>query len=372
MAGSAAVWIIVLAYFAAASGRLDVSGHAIGRDFVNAWTAGQLVRRGETHLIFDPAAFLAAERRFFDPGLVFHFFPYPPTALFFLAPLGLWDYFTAYAVWMVAGLLVLTMAAIAFFRNARDVVLLLLSPASAMNLVLGQNGYVTAAMMIAGFALMARRPLASGVSFGLSSFKPQLGVLVPVALAARRRWTVFAAASASSVVLLVVSGIVFGWETWRAFLTVTVPTQTRMMSVGVGTFQWMTPTPFMSARLLGLGAGTALGVQAVFSAVAVLCVWRAYRRPTLSPVATLTIATILVTPQAFNYDMIPVAASILGVARDAKTFAARQLCGLVWIAPALVVPLNVLPVPIVPVILLLALALVSRRATGEDAAVSNC
>src|ERR1700749_2209033 len=58
---SALAWLLLLPYIMTAHGHLDWSGHALGRDFVNYWTAGQLVREGHALAVFTPETFLAAE-----------------------------------------------------------------------------------------------------------------------------------------------------------------------------------------------------------------------------------------------------------------------------------------------------------------------
>jgi Glycosyltransferase family 87 len=349
--GSVGAWILVVAYFAA-HGRVDAHAHA---DFVNVWSAGRLVLQGDAVRIFDPRQFFAAQQAMFDPAVAFHFWSYPPTALFFVAPLGLFDYFTAFTVWSVAGLIVLALAGWTFLGDRRDLGLLLLSPAVAVNLGLGQNGFLTGAMLLAGTALMDRRPIAGGALFGLLSFKAHLGVLVPVALLARRQWRLLAISAVTAIALVALSAAVFGIFTWRAFFALTVPAQTRAMSEGTGSFLWLMPTAFVSGRLLGLSAPSALAVQAPFAAVSAWLVWRAYRRDgdPSTRAAMLMVATFLATPLGFNYDMIPVAAATLVLARSTRSVRDRFLCGMVWIVPVAVMPFNAVRLPIMPLALLL-------------------
>ena len=50
---SAISWALAIAYFATGHGNLDVTGHAVGRDFANLWTAGHLIADGRVAAIFD-------------------------------------------------------------------------------------------------------------------------------------------------------------------------------------------------------------------------------------------------------------------------------------------------------------------------------
>ncbi len=363
-------WALALAYFLTSEGRLDAHGHAVGRDFVNVWTAAQLIAQDRTVEIFDPARFLAAERALFHPDLPFHFWSYPPTALFAAAPLGGLDYFPAYAVWCLGGLGLLALAAAAWLRDRAEVLLLLASPAAATNLVLGQNGFLTAALLIGFVALAGRRPLVAGGLAGLLTFKPQLGLLIPVAALAQRNWRVFGAAALVAVLLAGAATIVFGVETWRAFAAQTLPMQTRMMSQGSGPFQLMMPSAFMAGRLMGLQADWAMAVQAPFTLAAAWLAWRSARRggdPVLAG-AVLLAATLAATPQAFNYDLAPAAAAALILARCSQAAIDRWVCLATWALPIIVLAFNALQAPLGPIVLL---ALAWRLDLAAQAALAD-
>ena len=55
------------------------------------------------------------------------------------------------------------------------------------NIQVGQNGFLTAALIGGVLEFMERRPAMAGVCLGLLTYKPQFGVLVPVALVERRQ-----------------------------------------------------------------------------------------------------------------------------------------------------------------------------------------
>ena len=58
----------------------------------------------------------------------------------------------------------------------------------------------------------------AGLVIGLLTIKPQLGVLIPLALIAGRYWRAIAGAVLSSALLAALAYALFGIETWRAFL----------------------------------------------------------------------------------------------------------------------------------------------------------
>jgi hypothetical protein len=368
-------WALVALYFARfGRGHLEFGGHAVGRDFVIFWTGARLVAAGRPLEVFNPSTFLAAAHAMFDVRLPFHFWSYPPTALLLVAPLGHLSYFAAYAAWNVVGLALLALGAFALFRNWRDVGMVLISPAVAVNLVMGQNGFVTAALLFAGLAAWDRKPARAGVWFGLLSFKPQLGLLLPIAALSAGRWRLIAAAAITALALAALAATVFGVAAWRDFLAQTGPAQTTMMLHGVGPFQWMTPSALMSARLLGLGGLPALAIQTGFALFGGWLVWNAYRRKASDPnlrAALLIVATFVASPQSFNYDLIPLSMATLILAQRSTATVDQLVSTLMWATPLVVVPLNFAHVPIIPLLLTVAALRLDSQLRGQRAAVAE-
>lgn len=370
---SAAALFLLAVYFAHGDGRLDFARHARGRDFVNLWTAGRLIGEGRWLQVFDPNAFMAAHHRLFDPRLPFHFWSYPPPGLLLAAPWA-WapGYFAALVAWTVFGLLALAPAARAALAqgdgrlDGREFVLLMLCPAVAVNVGLGQNGAVTAALLLGGLALLDARPLAAGALLGLLVFKPQVALLLPVMVVAGGRWRTAAAAVGSAVALLALSTFLFGVESWRAFLAGSVPMQGQMLRFGSGPFMSMMPSAFMSARLLGAPWTAALAVQAPFTLAGGWLVWRAWRTPGAAPVdrtAVLAVVTFVASPQGFNYDLIPTAFAALVLLRRSVRPLDVALAAAVWAMPLAMIYLGALREPIAP-LLLTALAFRLAQAGG--------
>jgi hypothetical protein len=350
---SAISWLLFLPYLLTAHGHLDYARHAIGRDFVNYWTAGHLVFTPHRLDIFTPDLFLHWEHRLFDPLLPFHFWSYPPPALFLVAPLAFFPYIPGLIVWSLAGIATLVPATRLFFSCGADRWLLLAAPAVAVNIALGQNGAFTAALLLAGLALWDTKPRLSGMLLGLLIFKPQLAILLPIAVIAERRWDTMIAAGAVTVALLLLSTLAFGFEAWRGFLGPTLTTQGLMLSRGHGPFQWMMPSAFMAGRVAGLSSNWALLVQAPFTLLGTWLAWRAYRSraDALTKGAVLALATFLASPQMFNYDLIPAAAAGILLVRRDRTVWGLVLGVLVWALPVLLLVAEVVHVAIAPVIL---------------------
>jgi hypothetical protein len=369
---SALSWLLFLPYILTAHGHLDYARHAIGRDFINLWTASHLEFTPARLDIFDPPKFLGWERRLFDPRLPFHFWSYPPPALFLSAPLAPLPYLPALAFWSAAGVLCLIPAGRAFFGpRSPDRLLILAAPAVAVNIGLGQNGAVTGALLLAGLGLFDRRPRLAGALLGLLVFKPQLALLLPVAAIAARRWSFALAGASSALAILLLSVLVFGPAAWSGFFGPTLSTQETMLAHGHGPFMWMMPSVMMSARALGAPTSLAEALQIPFAALGAALAWRAYRgsAPVQARAAVLILASVAATPQIFNYDLIPASAAALVLCRRGD-WRYRLPAVVLWALPVLLLAAQAVQLPPGPPVVLVALwaAYVGlRHAEGEGA-----
>ena len=247
--------------------------------------------------------------------------------------------------------------------------LLVLAPATATNIGLGQNGAFTAALLIGGLSLLDRRPILAGALLGLLIFKPQIALLLPVAVLAGRRWRTLWAAAAVVVAVLALSTLVYGVDTWKGFFGPTLVVQGLMLRQGHGPFQWMMPSAYMSARLFKLHMWGALGVQAPFTllaAVLTALAWRRADKPLELRAAILMLATFVATPQVFNYDLLPAAAAaIVLLRRDRIRWLALALAMLVWATPVAMMGLEWIHAPLAPLALAAALVRLSMLPDWE-------
>jgi hypothetical protein len=248
------------------------------------------------------------------------------------------------------------------------------APAGLINLLDGQNAFLTAAL--AGFALLwlDRRPVAAGVLIGLLALKPQLAVLFPLALLAEGRWRTIAAAAATVLALVAASLAAFGWASWAAFLHHLPITQAME---NAGAVPWGTmPTPYVFALALGAPVPAASGVQAAVALFAAVCVWRVWRNRAAAfeaKAATLVAGSLLVSPYLFYYDLLWAALAVgwlatLGI-RSGFYRGEREIFLFAWLAPALmqlVFAATSLQLGF-PAVLLLLVAAVRRAAPLDDA-----
>jgi len=339
-------------------------------DFVSFYAAGKLVLAGTPALAYDHAAHLAAEEQATGiVGAIYQYFFYPPVYLLLCAPLALLPYYVAYAAFegLTLALFALVMRAVLRERGVGWLAPLLAFPAVWWTLGEGQNAFLTAALLGLFTLLIDTRPVRAGLLLGALCYKPHFGLLAPVALLAGRRWAALAGATAAVAVLVVVSVLVFGWASWRAYLIALADSQ-QVYESGQIEFSGFI-TPFGAARLLGWAPWTAYalqGVCAVLMAALIAAVWRG-RASLAQRAAILLVATLLAVPLALIYDQLVALLAIAWLLREA-----REAGFLAWEKLALltVYPLSLLSVfagmtrhwPFGPLVSLVVLGVCVRRA----------
>jgi hypothetical protein len=104
------------------------------------------------------------------------------------------------------------------------------------------TGFLTAALMGLSLAFIERRPWISGIFLGLLTYKPQFGLLFPVALLASRNWRALGSATASTVVLGVTAAIAFGYAGWASpsmASVIVLPAWARVRRARLGFFHYL-------------------------------------------------------------------------------------------------------------------------------------
>ncbi len=366
------VSVVSLAYLlVSAHGLVDSQGRPLGTDFSSFYAAGTYVLEGHPAAPYEPALQHAREQAMFGTATPFYSWFYPPVFLLAAAMLALTPYGMALGIWLAAtlGLYVLAIRAIvpSSLRVAtRDWLLLALAfPAVLVNLGHGQNGFLTAALFGGALALLDRRPVVAGILFGLLAYKPQLGLMIPFALAASGRWRALTAASAAVLALAIAATVVLGADVWRAFLNASHFARTVVLEQGdVGFYKMQ--SLFAWARLWGAPVTVAYALQSALTALlagAVVALWRS-ATPYALKAAALCLAAVLATPFVFDYDMMVLAPAIAFLATDGleRGFTPWEKTGvaMLWLVPivartftqATLIPLGV-PIMLTIFILLL-------------------
>jgi arabinofuranan 3-O-arabinosyltransferase len=243
------------------------------------------------------------------------------------------------------------------------------------NFIVGQNGFLTASLIGGALVLLEGNPIAAGILLGLLTYKPHLGLLFPIALAAGGYWRAFFTAALVAMLMAAASWLAFGSEAWLAFLGNIGHTSQAFLSEGWADWSKL-QTAFGLTRTLGGSETLAWIVQAAVSllaAVSVAIVWRSKAAYDLKA-AVIGVGALLATPYLYTYDLVVLAVPIafllrLGDARgylpkDSPKNLPKELpreligigvaCGLILIFPFVKFPVGLAA-------LLLIAGLVARR-----------
>ena len=348
-----------------AGGLCAASGTPPEWDFVIFWQAGRLASRHDLLDIFVFQRFhdYILSHLHYDVGL--SPFAYPPTALLVFAPLGRLPLGWAWLVWVIGGAAALLAALRAAGLAWRGCLFVLLSPPFLYNLLLGQNGALTAALFIAALLLSAARPAWAGWFAALLLIKPQMGLLLPAAWLGARRWRALACACAAVIALLAASVLAFGPSAWRLHIAAAAPEMVSIMDTPAPQLsQPNAITSFVLLRALGAPVPAALLGEYLLAAAAFLATLCAARSADWLYVAAQTIMlTLLIMPYGHNYDMIPYAAVL---ALIAQRHGPSVPLALFWAWPAISrdVVLD-FGAPITPLVILLAIAWIHLTLRGQ-------
>ena len=341
------------------------AGTLLGRDFANVYTAGHLVAGGPLGGIYDIHAYRAYQQSLFGGAVLGHNYSYTPVSFFYVWLFAPFPYVVALALWLVLTGAAFVLAARPWLREAGiPAWLALVLPASLMNIWAGHYGFLFGALWFAAWRLIESRPRAAGLLIGLMIVKPHLALLMPFVLARRGAWTPFLFAALTSAALVLVSGLVFGWSYWAAWLGGTLFTQAAMIGDTGQFFLRMMPTVAPSLLLAGLLSWAAWAVQAAAALAALAALWRFMPKDPARAGLAAAAATFLVLPYAFVYDMTAVSlASLLILHRGGPEMRPlwRALALVAFLLPLLAVPLNDAGVPLGPPLVAFLLYTLLRR-----------
>ena len=291
--------------FAAHGWIVDANGQPLPTDFMSLWTAGHLALRGESLSAYEPHLRHAAQLAVVGHSFHGYFdFAYPSIFLFVVAALATLPYASAFLTWTLLTLALYAATVAAITRSNRAIIVALAAPWTFAVIEVGQTGFLSAALIGAVLLNLERRALIAGVALGLLAYKPQFGLLFPLALAAGGYWRAFGWACFFTATAFALAGIVFGFQTFAAFvhqLPASADALLRQGGVGFNKLQ----SAYGITRWLGGGDGAGWTAQAIVTAgvaAAVVTLWRSRASFELKA-AGLCAATLLATPYVFAYDL---------------------------------------------------------------------
>jgi hypothetical protein len=278
-------------------------------DFVHFWFGGWFVDQGMAAFAYD--------RHMTVRGGVGPL-GYPPPYLLLITPLAWVGIVPALFLWLAIGGFLFVAAAQRWLLAA------IAFPPVAYNALVGQNGFLSGAAMLFGAGTVSRSPWLGGAALGLLSMKPQLALLLPVALVAGRHWRGLTAMTLCAVAIHLLAALAFGLEPYWRYLDNLALYRAQLQ---IGEWPWeLLASAYAFARWFGAGHVPGLLVQAGCAAGATLAVWKAWKGDWPSKVPVLLAATLLVSPYLFTYDAVMLVGAV-SVLAGTRPLAA----GVVWL-----------------------------------------
>jgi hypothetical protein len=321
--------------FAAHIWILDAKGHPVVDDFVAFWSAGRLALRGTALAAYDPRLEHAAEI-----ATVGHRFAetlgwsYPPLFLFVAAALASIPYVPAFLLWCVTTVALYARVVAAVAGRSAAFLVACGAPWTLLALMPGQNGFLTATLIGLALLHLERRPILGGVFLGLLSYKPQFGILFPLALMVCGNWRAFAAAVVVTLASNGLAAAIFGMETPGAFLhSLTLTTQSHLTHAGLGWSKLQ--SAYGLARAAGASGAAAWTAQLAATGACALAVFLTWRGPYpyALKAAVLATASVLATPYVFIYDL-PVLSIAMAFLFRHRSFDSAELAMLTLATPS--------------------------------------
>jgi arabinofuranan 3-O-arabinosyltransferase len=330
-------------------------------DFLALWAAGRETLAGHAAAAYDWPTL-----RLIEENAVGHFngylgWRYPPPFLFVAAALALLPYASAFLVWLFGTFLCYLAAIRAIIGDRVGYFLAAAFPPVLANFMAGQNGFLSASLIGGALALLERQPIGAGVLLGLLTYKPHLGLLIPIALMAGGYWRAFITAAVVAALMAATSLAAFGAESWHAFFPAIGDA---MYAEGLA-YWGRIQSAFGLVRLFfdsEVLAWAVQGTMAIIAAGAVGLLWRG-RTAYEIKAAALGVGILMATPHVLTYDLVVLAVPIAFLFRLGRTqgFLKHELAG-IGLACLLILVYPFVVAPVGYVAVLVVATLVLRRA----------
>ncbi|MDE2621856.1 MAG: DUF2029 domain-containing protein [Betaproteobacteria bacterium] len=322
------------------SNLVDPSGYTIISDLTVFWTAAQMGLTGHAAQAYSVTDLRESVLAIF-PNVQGNFgWFYPPSFYLCILPLGYLQYVPAYFAFMVPTLMFYVFVIRSIIWNREAGWALVSFSGIWINLLRGQNGFLTAGLAGAGLKLLDRHPILSGLVIGLTTIKPHLAILFPVALVAARAWDTLLAAAFSAGLILAGGVLFLGTDTWFGWLHSLAVA--RHFAEQNGPSYWIhMPTFFAFFRLLHVPVEWAYAAHGTVASLACLSVWKSWRSKaeTALRAAILVTATLLISPYLLEYDLtwlaLPAAWMALLAQKQGWARGEREMMVLMWLLPVL-------------------------------------
>jgi len=270
---------------------------------------------------------------------------YPASFLVALMPLGTLSFSAAWLVFTAVSIIAVLVAFRPFSGGVVPVWLgFALAPAMMPNLTMGQTSLLWTAGIVGALALtQGNKPILAGIVIGLLTLKPQLGLLIPIALIASGAWLTFISATVTTIVISVIATLLVGVEYWPEMYAMMQFHFDRVREASNENALMISVFSILSG--LGIPEQVALISQWMVTAMSAIIVFVAWRSPKVGfdlRAATLLLGIVSATPYLWYYEsalLAPTALFLLRAGVLGGGTAGFVLAGLMWlgITPAFLV-----------------------------------
>ncbi len=327
---SATYLIVFAVWLFNSTGLLDQRRLPIGTDFVAFYSASHAIKSGAPEKVFSPQYFHKLQIKLVGSNIPFFAWHYPPTFLLAVYPLARLPYLAAFFLWVAVSFGLLAFTIRKQYASSLTLPVLFSFPGTFQNFVHGQNGFLSTFCLGTGLCWLNSKPFLAGLAFGLLTYKPHFGLLVIPCLIAGKHWRACAGFFASALTLMATTLALWGSAPWAEFFK-NIPTANAILQSGAVNWCKM-PTVYAALRLAGFDNGWAAGLQlfaAITTVVLVIRVWKTAYNIFIHGSVLIT-GTFLVSPFAFDYDLMITSFLITGLATKIKTDFATNKSLILW------------------------------------------
>jgi alpha-1,2-mannosyltransferase len=311
---------------------ISSNGLPLGIDFYCFWSAGRMTLDGRVLDIFNVETLAVFQKNYLNVSghLSIPWF-YPPLLLLYISCLfAVLPYKIAYIVFIFVYISFYIIFARYVFPKI-SMLFILAFPAFWYNLLLGQNGLLTAVILIGGLLALHNHQRVSGAVLALLSYKPQLCFAVPFFLIVEKKYQAIIAGAIAFVGLIGLSTLLFGLAVWPAFLDGLQRAQNYNQLSGNYQPESLANL-YGTLKAIGLTHVSAMQINYLFALLAGCAAIRIWLLSKEAPVknSAVILMTLLLSPHLNHYEFIVSGAVIIWLwSREYL----RPALLMIWLAP---------------------------------------
>ncbi len=343
-------------------------GIPLGADFLNVYAAGVLTNNGIPAAVYDYILHRQAEEAVMGAGTAYFAWHYPPMFLAVASLFARAPYEWALGLYLAVGFSLYWIVTRCILPRTKESFWLLVAfPGVFINILNGQNGFLTASLLGAGMLFLESRPWRAGLMLGLTAYKPQYFVIVPFILFLGGHKKVALISLAVAAASAALSLAVFGADTWLAFFDSFEKTRLVVLDQGWSGWHKIQSVNAM-VHLWGGSKEQGYALQAVAGLAAFVCATWIWRKKAAFDVrvAALGAALLLTTPYVNDYDlailMVPIAFWVREASKAGFQTREKIIYGALWILPMFARSLGEQGAPLTPFVVTALMILSFLRA----------